>query len=205
MSCLPDATDWHTVQVVVSGMIQSEPLLTESRRPVLLQLVQRLQQKLAENRHTPDFSLKKEIPKAHILPLTNCAFNKTGDRFVTGSYDRTCKVWETATGDELLTLEGHGNVVYAVAFNNPFGDRVLTGSFDRTAKLWSATTGVPSRRLCDGLTRDRPFCCGIESADKWFLVHKTRLDGAVQASSSTLLWGTPWSWSAWPSTPCLLQ
>jgi WD40 repeat protein len=25
--------------------------------------------------------------------------------FITGSYDRTCKVWNTNTGEELLTLE----------------------------------------------------------------------------------------------------
>ena len=41
--------------------------------------------------------------------------------FITGSYDRTCKVWDTASGEELHTLEGHKNVVYAVAFNNPYG------------------------------------------------------------------------------------
>lgn len=41
--------------------------------------------------------------------------------FITGSYDRTCKVWGGASGEELLTLEGHKNVVYAVAFNNPYG------------------------------------------------------------------------------------
>ena len=41
--------------------------------------------------------------------------------FVTGSYDRTCKVWDTASGEELHVLEGHKNVVYAVAFNNPYG------------------------------------------------------------------------------------
>lgn len=32
-----------------------------------------------------------QVLRAHILPLTNCAFNKSGDRFITGSYDRTCK------------------------------------------------------------------------------------------------------------------
>ena len=53
-----------------------------------------------------------------------------------GSYDRTCKVWDTFTGEELHTLEGHKNVVYAIAFNNPFGDKVATGSFDKTCKLW---------------------------------------------------------------------
>ena len=36
-----------------------------------------------------------QVLRAHILPLTNCAFNKSGDRFITGSYDRTCKVRPT--------------------------------------------------------------------------------------------------------------
>ena len=36
--------------------------------------------------------LLPQVLRAHVLPLTNCAFNKSGDRFITGSYDRTCKV-----------------------------------------------------------------------------------------------------------------
>lgn len=75
-----------------------------------------------------------QVLRAHVLPLTNCAFNKQGDRFITGSYDRTCKVWDTQTGDELHTLEGHKNVVYAITFNNPFGDKVVTGSFDKASR-----------------------------------------------------------------------
>lgn len=81
-----------------------------------------------ESNESSDFFLFK-ILRAHILPLTNCAFNKSGDKFITGSYDRTCKVWNTISGDELLTLEGHRNVVYAIAFNNPYGDKIITGSF----------------------------------------------------------------------------
>jgi dynein assembly factor with WDR repeat domains 1 len=42
-------------------------------------------------------------------------------RFITGSYDRTCKVWDTVSGTELLSLEEHKNVVYTMAFNNPYG------------------------------------------------------------------------------------
>lgn len=36
---------------------------------------------------------------------------------------------------ELLSLQGHKNVVYAIAFNNPFGDKIITGSFDKTCKV----------------------------------------------------------------------
>lgn len=34
------------------------------------------------------------------------------------------QIWNTETGEEMQVLEGHKNVVYAIAFNNPFGDRV---------------------------------------------------------------------------------
>ena len=30
-------------------------------------------------------------------------------------------MWDTASGEELHVLEGHKNVVYAIAFNNPYG------------------------------------------------------------------------------------
>lgn len=48
-------------------------------------------------------------------------FHSIFSSFITGSYDRTCKVWDTASGEELHTLDGHRNVVYAIGFNNPYG------------------------------------------------------------------------------------
>ena len=50
-----------------------------------------------------------------------CCISTACVSFITGSYDRTCKLWDTASGEELHTLEGHRNVVYAIAFNNPYG------------------------------------------------------------------------------------
>lgn len=35
----------------------------------------------------------------------------------TGSYDRTCKVWSTETGEEKQCLTGHKNVVYCLVFD----------------------------------------------------------------------------------------
>lgn len=46
-------------------------------------------------------ALCSQVLRAHILPLTNCAFNKSGDRFITGSYDRTCKVGHYDADDQL--------------------------------------------------------------------------------------------------------
>ena len=47
-----------------------------------------------------------------------------------GSYDRTCKIFETASGKELFSLEGHQNVVYSVAFNNPKGTMLASGRYN---------------------------------------------------------------------------
>ena len=57
--------------------------------------------------------------KLHICYF--CLYLLHSFSFITGSYDRTCKVWDTMSGEELLTLEGHKNVVYAIAYNNPYG------------------------------------------------------------------------------------
>ena len=83
-------------------------MISENKKETLRKMIYKLIDKI-DNKDTQRFYLFK-ILRAHILPLTNCAFNKSGDKFITGSYDRTCKVWNTLTGEELLTLEGHKNV-----------------------------------------------------------------------------------------------
>ncbi len=50
------------------------------------------------------------------------------------------KVWDSATGHELLTLSGHTNTIFSVKFC-PDGRRVATGNFDGMAKVWDAATG----------------------------------------------------------------
>ena len=82
-----------------------------------------------------------KILRAHILPLTNVSFDPSGERVITSSYDRTCKVWSTQSGEELLCLEGHKNVVYSSSFSKPDGRLIASGSFDKTARLWDAQTG----------------------------------------------------------------
>lgn len=132
------------VEVLVNQIVRQEPLVSEARKPQLRKLIYKLIEKM-ESHENQSFYLFK-ILRAHILPLTNCAFNKSGDRFITGSYDRTCKVWNTFTGEELLTLEGHKNVVYAIAFNNPFGDKVCRAICSRTV-CYLFTTGSCTLRL----------------------------------------------------------
>jgi hypothetical protein len=49
-------------------------------------------------------------------------------------------VWDATSGQELLTLKGHTDTVFGVAFN-PDGQRLASGSGDYTVKVWDATSG----------------------------------------------------------------
>ena len=51
----------------------------------------------------------------HTDVVRACAFDYTGMYIVTASYDKTAKVWEVATGAELMTLEGHKGFLRCVA------------------------------------------------------------------------------------------
>ena len=68
------------------------------------------------------------------------AFSPDGARLVSGSADRTIKLWDVETGDCLQTLMGHRSWVMSVAFS-PDGTRLMSGSADRTIKLWDVETG----------------------------------------------------------------
>jgi WD40 repeat protein len=63
-----------------------------------------------------------------------------GELAVTGSYDRTVRVWNLRTGEMLRNLTQHSAPVNALAFE-PEGVRFLSGSDDRTVRLWDANNG----------------------------------------------------------------
>ena len=62
-----------------------------------------------------------------------------GERIVSGSDDRTAKLWETGPGLEVFSLKEHTEMVWSVAFS-PDGLRIVTGmaGADATAKVWHA-------------------------------------------------------------------
>uniref|UniRef100_A0A3P9BJ95 Uncharacterized protein n=1 Tax=Maylandia zebra TaxID=106582 RepID=A0A3P9BJ95_9CICH len=113
---------------LVEEIRQSEPLVTKAQADQVKQLVIRLQKKQTQQDHHR-FCFSKEL-KAHILPLTNVAFDKSGS-----SYDRTCRVWDTASGQSCTLLEGHRTE----NLYNMGGLRLAL--FDKTCKLWCAETG----------------------------------------------------------------
>jgi WD40 repeat protein/uncharacterized caspase-like protein len=76
--------------------------------------------------------------------ITSVAFSPDGRKILTGSRDKTARLWDMETGKELQRFEGHSDCVNAVAFS-PDGRRVLTGGLDSTVRLWDVETGKELR------------------------------------------------------------
>ncbi len=58
-------------------------------------------------------------------------------RIVSGSHDKTVRVWDAASGKELMVLRGHGGPVFAAGFSRD-GARIVSGSEDKTVRVWPA-------------------------------------------------------------------
>ena len=58
----------------------------------------------------------------------------------TARIDDTLSLWDVSTGENIATLEGHGDLVWSVAFS-PDGTLLASGSMDKMVKLWDVATG----------------------------------------------------------------
>lgn len=76
----------------------------------------------------------------HGAGVTDTAFNPSGDRIVTASYDKTAAVWDISSGAETAVLMGHEAALERAEFS-PDGSRILTAARDGTARLWDAVSG----------------------------------------------------------------
>ena len=99
-------------------------------------------------------NMKAALPRYHkALPMMkhegevwSVAYSPDGKRIVTASADNSARIWDAATGVELLALVGHEDWVRSAAFS-PDGRRVVTGASDNTARVWDVSNGHELIRL----------------------------------------------------------
>jgi GTPase SAR1 family protein len=78
--------------------------------------------------------------KGHAGVVRGVAVTPDGKTVVSGSDDKTLKVWDFETGQCRATFQGHTSGIYGVAVT-PDGKTVVSSSADETLKVWDLATG----------------------------------------------------------------
>jgi len=66
--------------------------------------------------------------------VTSVCMSPDGSKIVSGSGDKTVKVWDAATGQRITTLEGHSSWLNSVCMS-PEGTKIVGSAHDKTVKV----------------------------------------------------------------------
>jgi WD40 repeat protein len=76
----------------------------------------------------------------HNSSVSSVAISVDGKYVVSGSGDKTVKIWDMMSGECMKTLSGHDGDVNSVAISVD-GKYVVSGSKDKTVKIWDMMSG----------------------------------------------------------------
>ena len=85
-------------------------------------------------------SIETVIQKGHELSVLTVAVSPDSNYVVTGSRDKSAKLWELSTGREVRSFLGHQASVNCLDFSSD-GKFIVTGNRDQSAKVWEVATG----------------------------------------------------------------
>jgi len=98
----------------------------------------------------------------HERSVSSVKLSPDATRVASSSADKTVRLWEVATGSELLVLRGHKQGVSDVVWSKK-GHLLASASDDKTLILWDSSTGKQLRTL-EGHT-NYVFCCCFNPHD----------------------------------------
>jgi WD40 repeat protein len=80
------------------------------------------------------------VIEGHTDSAYSIAYSANGQRLVSGSSDRTVRLWSAVTGENIAVFQGHEGSVTSVGCS-PDGQRIVSGSDDKTVRVWNTATG----------------------------------------------------------------
>lgn len=139
------------------------------------------------------------MQNAHTGPFDLC-FSPDGKFFVTGSHDRTIKLWDARLGKEIISVKAHKENINSVTFSYD-GRYIISCSEDKTVKLWDADnlqliktfeTGMLNTKVILSKNADFFIVCGEDSIiHMWDIEHDSLVKNFSKHKErvSNLCWG----------------
>jgi len=75
--------------------------------------------------------------EGHTDTVFSAVFSPDGTRMVSASADKTIRVWDSRTGEEVGSLQGHTDTVFSAVFS-PAGTRIVSASADCSICVWDS-------------------------------------------------------------------
>ena len=120
---------------------------------------------------------------SHATQVLRCCFSPDGSTILSGSADKTLKLWRTCDGLCINTLNGHTRNVKTTALCigshvtqvvcccfSPDGSTILSGSHDKTLKLWRTRDGSLINTL-----NEHTSWVTTTALSSWFSCHTGRV------------------------------
>ena len=95
---------------------------------------------------TAEQSIETVIQTGHYAAVTAVAYSPDGKFAVTGSADKTIKLWEVATGREIRSYLGNSGDITFLTFNQT-GKHVASIDLDYSLKIWEVASSKEIRTI----------------------------------------------------------
>jgi len=133
---------------------------------------------------TPDMDVPSTVGYArkaltgHSEPVASVVLSSDGQFALSGSWDKTMRLWDLNTGATIRTFQGHTKDVFSVAFS---GDnrQIVSGSRDKSIKLWN-TLAECKYTITEDMHTDWVSCVVFSPSAKMPLIVSSGWDKLVK-------------------------
>ncbi|BAT51983.1 WD-40 repeat-containing protein [Nostoc sp. NIES-3756] len=128
------------LEAAVASLQSGRQLLGKPLNNANLEQTAQEQAVLALKRAIYNTILERKRLEGHRDLISSVVFSRDGRNIASASADKSVKIWDAVTGEELATFKGHSDRVVSVAFS-PDGRTIASASAGKSVKLWNRSTG----------------------------------------------------------------
>ena len=152
------------VTALATSVEDPSPIVSASRDKTIMVWRIDPQSQVDENVNGPAFGVAVKSLHGHSHIVSDVAISRDGKFVLSGSWDKTLRLWNLETGKTNVVFNGHTKDVLSVAFS-PDNRHIASASRDNTIKVWN-TLGACKYTLTRNGHNDWATCVRCSPAER---------------------------------------